>query len=288
MAIKKGLGKGLDALLGDFTAAPAEGVKQVDVHDIDTNLEQPRKAFDEEKLKELAASISVHGVVQPILVRPNGARFTIVAGERRFRAARMAGLERVPVVVRDMQDAEVLEVALVENLQREDLNPIEEAAGIRFLMQQHDLTQEEVSARLGKSRPAIANALRLLNLPGSVQDLLREGKLLPGHARALVTIKEENAQEALAQKIASEGLSAREAEVRAKALIAGGAEEPARRAPQKEKQNQDADLAEAEGRLREKLATKVTILGSQRSGKIIIEYFSKDDLNGLYDLLMQE
>lgn len=288
MTMKKGLGKGLDALLGDFTAAPAEGVKQVDVHDIDTNLEQPRKAFDEEKLRELAASISVHGVVQPILVRPNGTRFTIVAGERRFRAARMAGLERVPVVVRDMQDAEVLEVALVENLQREDLNPIEEAAGIRFLMQQHDLTQEEVSSRLGKSRPAIANALRLLNLPGSVQDLLREGKLLPGHARALVTIKEEGAQEALAQKIASEGLSAREAEVRAKALIAGSAEEPVSRAAQKEKQNPDADLAEAEARLREKLATKVTIFGSQRSGKIIIEYFSKDDLNGLYDLLMQE
>ncbi len=288
MAIKKGLGKGLDALLGDYTAAPSEGVKQVDVHDIDTNLEQPRKAFDEEKLKELAASISVHGVVQPILVRPNGARFTIVAGERRFRAARMAGLERVPVVVREMAPAEVLEVALIENLQREDLNPVEEAAGIRFLMQQHDLTQEEVSTRLGKSRPAIANALRLLNLPESVQELLREGKLLAGHARALVSIKEEGLQETLAKKIVEEGLSAREAEAQAKAAVEAAQPEGAVRKVQKEKQNADADLAEAEERLREKLATKVNIFGSQRSGKLIIEYYSKEDLNLLYDLLMQE
>ena len=288
MAIKKGLGKGLDALLGDYTAAPSEGVKQVDVHDIDTNLEQPRKAFDEEKLKELAASISVHGVVQPILVRPNGARFTIVAGERRFRAARMAGLERVPVVVREMAPAEVLEVALIENLQREDLNPVEEAAGIRFLMQQHDLTKEEVSTRLGKSRPAIANALRLLNLPESVQELLREGKLLAGHARALVSIKEEGLQETLAKKIVEEGLSAREAEAQAKAAVEAAQPEGAVRKVQKEKQNADADLAEAEERLREKLATKVNIFGSQRSGKLIIEYYSKEDLNLLYDLLMQE
>jgi len=286
MALKKGLGKGLDALLGDYTAAPPEGVKQVDVHDIDTNIEQPRKAFDEEKLKELSASIAIHGVVQPILVRPNGARFTIIAGERRFRAARLAGLTHVPVIVRDMEDSAVLEVALVENLQREDLNPVEEAAGIRFLMQQHDLTQEEVSSRLGKSRPAIANCLRLLSLPESVQALLREGKLLAGHARALVTIKDSSVQEALAKKIAEGGLSAREAESRAKA--AAGTPDIEKSAPRKEKLNADADLAEAEARLREKLATKVSILGSQKSGKLIIEYYSKDDLNLLYDLLMQE
>ncbi|MCE5235701.1 MAG: ParB/RepB/Spo0J family partition protein [Clostridiaceae bacterium] len=288
MAVKKGLGKGLDALLGDYAAAPPEGVKQVNVHDIDTNLEQPRKSFDEEKLRELAASISVHGVVQPILVRQNGARFTIVAGERRFRAARLAGLELVPVVVRDMEDSAVLEVALVENLQREDLNPIEEAAGIRFLMQQHDLTQEEVSSRLGKSRPAIANALRLLNLPESVQSLLREGKLLPGHARALVVIKEEGVQEALANRIVAEGLSARQAEEQARLAAEKSLEEGEKRAPRKEKLNADADLAEAEARLREKLATKVSILGSQKSGKLIVEYYSKEDLNALYDLLMQE
>lgn len=230
----------------------------------------------------------MHGVVQPILVRPNGVRFTIIAGERRFRAARMAGLTHVPVVVRDMEDSAVLEVALVENLQREDLNPIEEAAGIRFLMQQHDLTQEEVSSRLGKSRPAIANSLRLLNLPESVQTLLRDGKLLPGHARALVTIKDASVQEALAKKISEEGLSAREAEARAKAAAEYNSPDIEKRAPRKEKLNADADLAEAEARLREKLATKVSILGSQNNGKLIIDYFSKEDLNLLYDLLMQE
>jgi len=288
MAVKKGLGKGLDALLGEFSAAPNEGVTQVDIHNIDTNLNQPRKTFDEEKLRELTASVARHGVVQPIVVRPNGTRYTIVAGERRFRAARAAGLARVPVVVRTMDDAEVLEVALIENLQREDLNPIEEAAGMRFLMQQHDLTQEEVSTRLGKSRPAIANALRLLTLPQSVQGLLREGNLLPGHARALVALKDEAAQERLAEKIVNEGLSARAVEELTRAYAEGeGGEKPAQKT-RTQKNNTDADLAEAEERLREKLGTKVSILGSGRSGKLVIDYYSKDDLNGLYDLLMQE
>ena len=164
MAMKKGLGRGLDALLGDYTAAPPEGVRQTDVYLIDTNADQPRKTFDEEKLRELADSIARHGMVQPIIVRQNGERFVIVAGERRFRAARMAGLTQVPVIVKALDDAEVMEVALIENLQRENLNPIEEAAAIRFLMEQHDLTQEEVAKRLAKSRPAIANSLRLLNL----------------------------------------------------------------------------------------------------------------------------
>lgn len=176
MAMKKGLGRGLDALLGDYTAAPPEGVRQTDVYLIDTNADQPRKTFDEEKLRELADSIARHGMVQPIIVRQNGERFVIVAGERRFRAARMAGLTQVPVIVKALDDAEVMEVALIENLQRENLNPIEEAAAIRFLMEQHDLTQEEVAKRLAKSRPAIANSLRLLNLDDGVQDYVREGK----------------------------------------------------------------------------------------------------------------
>ena len=186
MAMKKGLGRGLDALLGDYTAAPPEGVRQTDVYLIDTNADQPRKTFDEEKLKELADSIARHGMVQPIIVRQNGERFVIVAGERRFRAARLAGLTQVPVIVKALDDAEVMEVALIENLQRENLNPIEEAAAIRFLMEQHDLTQEEVAKRLAKSRPAIANSLRLLNLDDGVQDYVREGKLSAGAARVLV------------------------------------------------------------------------------------------------------
>ena len=156
MAMKK-LGRGLDALLGDFTATPPEGVVQADIYMIDTNADQPRKTFDEDRLNELAESLKRHGMVQPIIVHQNGDRYTIVAGERRFRAARLAGFQTVPVIVKQFDDAEIQEIALVENLQRESLNPIEEAAAIRFLMQQHDLTQEEVSSRLSKSRPAIAN-----------------------------------------------------------------------------------------------------------------------------------
>ena len=157
MAIKKGLGKGLDALLGDYQQPPEESVKEIDVNLIDTNSSQPRKSFDKEKLDELANSIKNHGIVQPIVVRRTGERYTIVAGERRYRAARIAGLNKVPVVVKDMDDYQVMEVALIENIQREDLNPIEEATAIRFLMVQNDLTQEEVAERLAKSRPSIAN-----------------------------------------------------------------------------------------------------------------------------------
>ena len=210
MAMKKGLGRGLDALLGDYTAAPPEGVQQTDVYLIDTNADQPRKTFDEEKLKELADSIARHGMVQPIIVRQNGERFVIVAGERRFRAARLAGLTQVPVIVKALDDAEVMEVALIENLQRENLNPIEEAAAIRFLMEQHDLTQEEVAKRLAKSRPAIANSLRLLNLDDGVQDYVREGKLSAGAARALVAVKDARKQRTLAQEASLRGLSVRE------------------------------------------------------------------------------
>ena len=154
MAIKKGLGKGLDALLGDYQQPPEESVKEIDVNLIDTNSSQPRKSFDKEKLDELANSIKNHGIVQPIVVRRTGERYTIVAGERRYRAARIAGLNKVPVVVKDMDDYQVMEVALIENIQREDLNPIEEATAIRFLMVQNDLTQEEVAERLAKSRPS--------------------------------------------------------------------------------------------------------------------------------------
>ena len=212
MAMKKGLGRGLDALLGDYTQPTPEGVQELDIHLIDTNAGQPRKDFDQEKLQELADSIRQHGVVQPILLRQNGERYVIVAGERRFRAARLAGLEKVPAIVKDLDEAQVMEVALIENLQREDLNPIEEAAAIRFLMQQHDLTQEEVSKRLSKSRPAIANSLRLLTLPEPVQAYLRNGKLQAGHARALAGLQDPEAQAVLADKIVGEGLSVRAAE----------------------------------------------------------------------------
>ena len=288
MAMKKGLGRGLDALLGDYTAAPPEGVRQTDVYLIDTNADQPRKTFDEEKLKELADSIARHGMVQPIIVRQNGERFVIVAGERRFRAARLAGLTQVPVIVKALDDAEVMEVALIENLQRENLNPIEEAAAIRFLMEQHDLTQEEVAKRLAKSRPAIANSLRLLNLDDGVQDYVREGKLSAGAARALVAVKDARKQRTLAQEASLRGLSVREVERRAHA--ANNEEEIRRmKAEQKAEATRGCssnDLYAAQEQLRERLGTRVAINGTEEQGKLVIEYYSKDMLEGLYELLM--
>lgn len=290
MAMKKGLGRGLDALLGDYTAAPPEGVRQTDVYLIDTNADQPRKTFDEEKLKELADSIARHGMVQPIIVRQNGERFVIVAGERRFRAARLAGLTQVPVIVKALDDAEVMEVALIENLQRENLNPIEEAAAIRFLMEQHDLTQEEVAKRLAKSRPAIANSLRLLNLDDGVQDYVREGKLSAGAARALVAVKDTRKQRTLAQEASLRGLSVREVERRAHA--ANNEEEIRRmKAEQKAEATRGCssnDLYAAQEQLRERLGTRVAINGTEEQGKLVIEYYSKDMLEGLYELLMRQ
>ncbi len=279
MAMKKGLGRGLDALLGDYTQPTPEGVQELDIHLIDTNAGQPRKEFDQEKLQELADSIRQHGVVQPIILRQNGERYVIVAGERRFRAARLAGLDKVPAIIKDLDEAQVMEVALIENLQREDLNPIEEAAAIRFLMQQHDLTQEEVSRRLSKSRPAIANSLRLLSLPEPVQDYLRRGKLQAGHARALAGLQDPEAQAMLADKIVGEGLSVRAAESLAR--------EQAQKPPRKKKEPPalDPDLAAAETSLREWLGTKVSIQGSSQRGRIIIEYYNAELLQGIYDLL---
>lgn len=279
MAMKKGLGRGLDALLGDYTQPTPEGVQQVDIRRIDTNAGQPRKDFDQEKLQELADSIRQHGVVQPILLRQNGERYVIVAGERRFRAARLAGLDQVPAIVKDLDEAQVMEVALIENLQREDLNPIEEAAAIRFLMQQHDLTQEEVSRRLSKSRPAIANSLRLLSLPEPVQEHLRRGELQAGHARALAGLQDPEAQAMLADKIVGEGLSVRAAE----ALVREQGQKPPRQ--KKEPPATDPDLAAAEASLREWLGTKVSIQGSSQRGRIVIEYYNAELLQGIYDLL---
>lgn len=277
---KTGLGKGLGALLGDFSEAPEKSVSTVDIYALDTNAEQPRKNFDQARLQELADSIERHGLVQPIVVRKNGARYTIVAGERRYRAARMAGLKEVPVVVRDMDDGQVMEIALIENLQREDLNPIEEATGIRFLMDECDLTQEEVAERLCKSRPAVANSLRLLNLPPSVQDMLRARRIQAGHARTLVALGDPALQERLAMEIAQSGMSVRGAEARARVLMAG-----------KRKQKhfeKAADICAAQDRFRERLGTKVTIVGSEKKGKIVIEYYSAEDLQNIYEILLPD
>lgn len=286
--MKKGLGRGLDALLEPYAGPEADRdaanrVREISVRDIDTNRAQPRKSFDEAALRELADSIRVHGVVQPLLVRPNGSRYTIVAGERRFRAARLAGLETVPVLAAEYDEAQMQEVALIENLQREDLNPVEEAAAIRFLMQQHDLTQEEVSERLGKSRPAIANALRLLNLDRNVLELVRTGALSAGHGRALAAVTDAATQERLADECVRLGYSVRALESRVRNLQAG--KKPSKKAAPAP---HSGDLAQAERALRDRLGTRVRIAGDERRGRITIEYYSADDLQRIYERIVDE
>lgn len=281
MTEKKSLGKGLDILFNVNADETADSIKTVDVHLIDTNEDQPRKTFDRERLHELATSIERHGMVQPIIVRKKGERFMIVAGERRFRAAHIAGLSAVPVVIRDIDDNEILEVALVENLQREDLNPVEEALAIRCLMEQHDLTQQEVADRLAKSRPAIANTLRLLSLPELVLSFLRSEKIQAGHARALTALKDAQTQEALANEIVEKNLSVREVEKKVKTLLEPRAEQMF----EKVDRQRDPELLSAMERLRERLNTRVSIKGTENRGKIIIEYYSKSDLHHIYDAI---
>ena len=280
---QKGLGRGLDALLGDYTEQSSESVRTLDIYSIDINSDQPRKVFDEEKLKELAESIKLHGVVQPIIVREVNGRYIIVAGERRYRAARLAGLKEVPALVKNLSDNEVMEVALIENIQRENLNPIEEAAAIKFLMQQHDLTQEEVATRLSKSRPAIANSVRLLNLPAQVQEHLKSGRIQAGHAKAILSLSDKDKQLDLAERIAKGGVSVRAAEELAREMQNAA---PASR--RRKSTSADPDITEAENRLRSRLGTKVTIQGDQQRGKVVIEYFSNDELNGIFDILIRE
>lgn len=282
---KKALGKGLDALLGDFSEPQASGLQEIDIYLIDTNEDQPRKTFDKEKLEELAESLKLHGVVQPIVVRKMGERYSIIAGERRYRAARMAGLSTVPVVVRDMDEMQAREVALIENIQRENLNPIEEAAAIKSLMDLHDLTQEEVSRRISKSRPAVSNTIRLLSLPDEVQDMVKQGQLQAGHARAILAIPDDLNRTIIARRIAQSGASVREAERIVKAEL-NPKMEPV--TPKAEKRTPDPDLRAAEDALRERLGTKVSIQGSAAKGKLVIEYYTKDQLSVIYDLLINE
>ena len=278
-----GLGRGLDALLDDFdlNTTQASGVIEVSLYDIDTNPDQPRKTFDPEKLNELAASLQRHGVVQPLLVKQNGLRYTIVAGERRFRAARLAGLKTVPVVLTDADADTLMELSLVENIQRENLNPIEEAAALKLLMEQHDLTQEEVSARVGKSRPAIANALRLLSLNKSVQQLVKEGKLSAGHGKMLAGVTDGKLQEALALSCVENDWSVRRLEDELR--FAAMQQKPKAKAPEP-----SSELKAALHQMRMKLGTKVSVQGSEQKGKLIIHYYSNDDLDRIYRAIVGE
>ncbi|MDD3400444.1 MAG: ParB/RepB/Spo0J family partition protein [Eubacteriales bacterium] len=272
---RMGLGRGLDALLGGDTLNQQNGVMQIKVYEIDTNSKQPRKSFDEEKLKELAASIERHGIIQPLLVKQNGSRYTIIAGERRYRAARLLGMTTVPAILSDLDEQKTAEVSLIENIQREDLNPIEEANAIRFLMVQHDLTQEEVSERIGKSRPVIANSLRLLKLEKEVQSMLADGVLSAGHAKMLAGVDEKDRQVSLARLCVKEGWSVR--------MLEDELRQSNKKAPTKRiRSAQSSEIQSITREFREHLRTKVVISGNEEKGKIVISYFSKDDLENIY------
>ncbi|MCU7651640.1 ParB/RepB/Spo0J family partition protein [Acutalibacter sp. LFL-21] len=275
---KRGLGKGLDAIFAENTDETTEGAVSVKIGEIEPNRDQPRKEFDSEALSELADSISQHGVLQPLLLRPllTGG-YRIVAGERRWRAARMAGLTEVPAIIREMSDAEEMLFALIENLQREDLTPLEEARGYRTLIEAQDFTQEEVSKAVGKSRPAITNALRLLNLPEDIQGMLERGEITAGHARTLLSFKSQEDMRLGAQK-AKDGASVRELEALAKRL--NEKKESLPKTPRKNQYFEEAQLA-----VGEYLNRRVKVAGSKKKGTLQIEFYGEEDLqNLLHDL----
>jgi ParB family chromosome partitioning protein len=281
------LGRGLSALLSDTTVASAsnEELLEIDIDLIDPNSAQPRTNFDEERLNDLAQSIRSNGIVQPLLVRRRGARYQLVAGERRWRAAQRAGLQRVPTVVRDIPDDKLLELALIENIQRQELNAIEEAQAYKRLIETLGLTQESVAQRVGRDRSFVTNYLRLLRLPEDIQRLVEEEKITMGHARALLGIDDADVQRRIAQNIIEQSLSVRETERAIKRIIAGTAPTAATQQPPA---RDDANIRAAESKLRRRLGTQVRVMPSQTGagGKIEIEYYNETDLDRLYKMLI--
>lgn len=282
MTKQRGLGKGLGALLGEAamqTAQPPSGVQLLPLQKVEPNPLQPRKSFDPDELQALADSIAMHGIIQPLTVRqlPSGF-YQIIAGERRWRAARLAGLDEVPVVVIEADDKKAMELALIENLQRSDLNPIEEAKGYQQLMTEYGMTQEVTAERVGKSRPAVANALRLLSLSPAVLELVEQGRLSAGHARALLTVKSAPEQYAVAMKVINLQLSVRQTENMCKNLVKATK-------PKQEKPIAVDYLAECEKTLSKRLGRGVRIVSGKRKGRLELEYYGEEDLQRLYELL---
>lgn len=275
MAKKGGLGKGLDAIFHDNARADDGGAVELNINELEPNRGQPRKEFSEEAMRELADSIAQHGVLQPLLVRPLlSGGYQIVAGERRWRASRMAGLATVPALIRELTDSEVMQIALIENLQREDLKPLEEAQGYQALMEEFGFTQDEISKSVGKSRPAVTNALRLLNLPEAVRGMLARGDLSAGHARTLLSFKDEAAMLAAAKRVVAEGLSVRELEKMAKKA---NVEKPeAVRSTRRIRYYDEAELA-----LRDTLNRVVHVGGTKKKGVLTIEFYGEEDLKNL-------
>ncbi len=286
----RGLGKGLEALFNDVEISASasdrsgenqEGILFLDVNDIKPNSKQPRKNFPEDKIEELARSIETHGIIQPIMVRPFGEGYEIVAGERRWRAARRASLKQVPCIIRELSEEQNMLIAIIENMQREDLNPMEEAEALNQMITNFGMTQEEVSKSVGKSRPYITNALRLLKLPSEVQELVVQGDLTNGHARAIAGIKEVKRQVNLANKIVREGLSVRETET-----LASQENESINKPAKAKPRAKNREITDMEEELKSALGTKVAINHGTRRGKIEIEYYSREELERLLELLM--
>ena len=277
---RRALGRGLSALLGEVETTTV-GLEQVFLSLIDPNPSQPRRAFPEEGLRELADSIRASGVVQPIMVRRANGRYQLVVGERRWRAARLAGLEKIPAVVRELADKEALELALAENLLREDLNPLEVAGAFEALQEKHRLSHEEIAERLGVNRSTVTNTLRLLRLPAAVKELLAGGRISYGHARALLGLQTEAAQVHLAQAIAKQGLSVRQVET----LVATREARAGRRKQTSATARLDPNTRAAVLELERTLGTRVRIVGNETRGKIEISYFSSEDLNRIYEAI---
>lgn len=283
MARKGGLGKGLDILFEDNSTGledTGSSIFTLRLSEIEPNKEQPRKEFDIEALTELADSIKEHGIIQPLVVRKlENSNYSIVAGERRWRASRMAGLSEVPVIIKELSDKEAMEIALIENLQREDLNVIEEALGYKQLLDKYDMTQEELSQRVGKSRPVIANALRLLNLPDEVIKMVKNNEISSGHARALLRLQDEDIIIETAKGVVEKGLSVRDVEKIGKKI---NSELPVTQASEYEKSNY---CTEAEIILTELLGRKVQIKAGRNKSSLVIDFFSEEDLNYILDRL---
>lgn len=275
---KRRLGRGLNALIPELPPLENQGIQEISINDVAPGRNQPRQRFDTKKMEELAESISKHGVVQPIAIRKIDKGYEIVAGERRWRGARMAGLTTIPAVIMELDERQVMEVALVENLQREDLNPIEEAEAYKTLMEEFELTQDQIAAAVGKSRPAIANTLRLLNLSGDIKDMVKGDQLTAGHARALVTLGDRDQKE-IAERVLKEDLSVRETE----RLIGNIAKESKKKGKTvKVKKPWIVEIEEIVGEI---LGTKVQITQGRKKGKIEIEYYSQEDLERILDLI---
>jgi ParB-like partition proteins len=286
----RGLGKGLGALIPELAEENQnlDAQLEININDIQTNPYQPRKEFTDEKLNELAESIKIHGIIQPLLVREIDGKYQLIAGERRLRAAKLVGLTEVPVVIREMSDQAMMEVALVENLQREDLNPIEEADAYQRLINEFQLTQDEIAKKVGKSRPAIANTLRLLNLPMDIQTELAKGTLTMGHARALLSLKTLDEQKQISSQIQTQELSVRETEELIRQLnTPQTVSRETKKSATKSSAGKDPNVVEIEDELQQIFGTKVLIKSLGAGGKIEIDYYSDEDFERICEILTQ-